>query len=92
MKSILQTDDKCFICGRAFGTETHHCFGGANRRFSEEDGLTVRLCRQCHDELHFDPDLSYPLQKAMHEKGQEAYEKAGHTREEFLERYGKNYL
>lgn len=53
MKSILQTDDKCFICGRAFGTETHHCFGGANRRFSE---------------------------------------KAGHTRAEFLERYGKNYL
>lgn len=92
MKSILQVDDKCFLCGKAFGTETHHIFGGPNRRLSDADGLTVRLCRYCHDMVHFDAELSYPLNKALHEAGQRAYEHAGHTREEFLERYGRNYL
>ena len=92
MKSIMQQDDKCFVCGKAFGSDTHHIFGGPNRRLSEEDGLTVRLCRQCHDDVHFDAELSYPMQLALKQKGQEAYENAGHTREEFVKRYGRNYL
>lgn len=92
MKSIMQTDDKCYLCHQAFGCDTHHVFGGANRKFSEEDGLTVRLCRHCHDLVHFSADESYQRQKDLHMKGQSAYEEAGHTRREFMERYGRNYL
>lgn len=79
------------MCGKP-GTEWHHVFGAANRRFSEKDGLMVRLCRYCHDMTHFDPDESYKRQEDLHVKGQQAYEAAGHTREEFMQRYGRNYL
>lgn len=92
MKSIVQENaERCFICGRR-ATQTHHVFGGSNRKLADEDGLTVRLCQYCHDMVHFDPELSYPMQRALHERGQEAYEAAGHTREEFMKRYGRNYL
>ena len=54
MKSILQTDGTfCFYC-QGYATETHHVIGGAhsNRVFCEEDGLTIRVCRRCHDKIH----------------------------------------
>lgn len=91
MKSIMQQDDKCYICRLAYGTEWHHIFGGPNRKHSEEDGLKVRLCRNCHDQAHFDRNMSALIQKALHIKGQEAYERE-HTREEFMERYGRNHI
>lgn len=91
MKSIVQTDDKCYLCHTAFGSDTHHIFGGANRRKSDEDGLTVRLCRNCHDDVHFDKDTSAELMYRLHKDGQEAYERT-HTRDEFMARYGRNYL
>lgn len=91
MKSVIQEDDKCYICRMAYGTEWHHIFGGPNRKHSEEDGLKVRLCRICHDAVHFDKDRSAPLNKALHKIGQEAYEE-NHTREEFMKRYGRNHL
>lgn len=91
MKSIMQGEsDRCYMCGRP-GTEWHHVFGAANRRFFEEDGLKVRLCRYCNDMTHFDPDESYRRQEFLHEEGQRAYEQS-HTREEFMQRYGRNYL
>lgn len=92
MKSIIQTDPKCFLCQQAIGTQTHHIFGGLNRGHSEQDGLTVRLCAKCHDDVHFSPTMSGPLMKALHRLGQTQYEATGHTREEFMKRYGKNYL
>lgn len=92
MKSIVQIDDnRCFLCQMARGTEEHHIFGGPNRRLSDEDGLTVRLCRVCHEEVH-EGDNSKALMKALHELGQTKYEAAGHTRKEFMDRYGRNYL
>lgn len=102
MKSIVQTGDtKCFYCHMAIGAETHHIFGGPNRRLSDKDGLTVRLCRQCHDELHNDKNRSEPMQKALHELGQTKWEEhygpglalgGKDPRQEFLKRYGRNYL
>lgn len=91
MKSIVQTDDKCYICHSAFGSDTHHIFGGANRSKSDADGLTVRVCRQCHDDIHFSKDKSAELMERLHRDGQNAYEKT-HTREAFMKRYGRNYL
>jgi hypothetical protein len=60
MKSIIKGDseDRCYICGRAEWIERHHIFNGtANRKKSEKYGLTVHLCltasvlfRDCFDE------------------------------------------
>lgn len=92
MKSIMQEDDRCYLCRMAVGTETHHVFpGNPNRKHSDQDGLTVRLCRRCHDDVHFNKDKSKELMDRLRREGQEAYELT-HTREEFMKRYGRSWL
>lgn len=96
MRSIIQTnDDRCFWCHMAMATETHHIFGGPNRRLSEEDGLKIRLCHACHEEAHSGKH-SGEMQKKLHQLGQIQWEMRygteGHEREQFMARYGRNYL
>lgn len=44
MKSIIQTEKSCFLCGRETCLEKHHVFAGvANRKISEREGLWVWL-------------------------------------------------
>lgn len=91
----------CFMCGRICYTERHHIFGGtANRRLSEEDGLVVDLCHDCHnsppDGVHFNKERM----KYLHQYGQMTFEARKRqegasdeeAREMFMKRYGKNYL
>lgn len=103
MKSIIQLDDdRCFMCQSAYGTQWHHIFGkNPQRSYSEQDGLKIRLCADCHCKIHNDPEESGKLQLKYHRLGQsqwEAYygpklEAAGKDpREEFIKRYGRNYL
>lgn len=101
-KSIFDTQKgTCFICGCHGYTEKHHIFGGvANRRLSEQDGLWVYLCPDCHNRppngAHFSPQTALWL----HKVGQEAYERkmaqnglnADEARRAFMQRYGKNYI
>lgn len=102
-KSMLDTKKGvCYLCGKYGPTEKHHIFGGvANRRLSEQDGLWVYLCPDCHNRppngVHFNP---YNM-KRLHVAGQSRWEMVkiiqdGMTDEEvrsaFMERYGKNYL
>lgn len=49
-KSIIDRDmkNRCFICGKTGYTERHHIYGSANRKYSEQYGLTVYLCPECH--------------------------------------------
>lgn len=101
-KSILNTKKHiCYRCGKYGQTERHHLIGGtANRKLSEEDGLWVYLCRECHN---LPPDGAHYNRNTMdwlHKVGQEAYEaeqiKNGlspkEAREKFMKRYGKNWL
>lgn len=103
MKSIIQTDGTyCFNCKMAIGTETHHIFGkNPQRKYSDADGLTVRMCSDCHCKIHNDPDESGPMMRKYHQLGQEKWEayygpkliaEGKDPREVFRERYGKNYL
>ena len=76
-------------------------FGGtANRRLSEEDGLVVDLCPDCHNRppngVHFNKER---MQK-LHEIGQMKWEgdlwvkgvTPEKARKAFIQRYGRNYL
>ena len=69
----------------------HHIFCGANRPISEAEGLKVYLCIPHHvdgqEAVHNNADNMRLLRRV----GQRAYEKT-HTREEFVEKFGKNYL
>ena len=91
-KSILATKKGvCFICRRQGPTEKHHIFGGPNRKISEMYGLTVDLCPSCHRTGRYAVHQGGMIQECLHEIGQNAFEET-HTREEFIEIFGKNYL
>lgn len=95
MKSILQEDPHtCYLCGRRGGLDKHHVFGGALRKKSERYGLFVWLC---HESCHiFGPNSAHgngDTARMLHERAQRAaMERFGWSREEFREKFYKNYL
>lgn len=95
MRSIIPGDDEyCYLCKQlnltTRGTDTHHMlFGTGKRKLADEDGLTVNLCRLHHRLLHDRGDHKEDLQKLAQEMWQMHY---GKTTEDFIARYGKNYL
>lgn len=96
-KSIMQTDKSyCFLCGRNGNgdpLEEHHCIGGSRRKLSEKDGLKVYLCgSRCHRNGKQSAHMSANTGLFLKQKAQEAWESKYGSREEFMSRYGKNYL
>ena len=96
--SILrQRPGECYLCERLgmirYWTylERHHIFDGPNKKISEENGFTARLCVEHHrtgpDAVHRNADMMRLLQR----DAQRAYEKT-HSREEFFRMIGRNYL
>lgn len=97
IKSIIQKDrTRCFLCGRngwSDPLEEHHCFGGPNRRLSEEDGLKVYLCgNRCHRNGPGAAHRNARTAEFLKAEAQMAWEALYGPREAFLRRYGKNYL
>lgn len=95
MKSIIPDDDEyCYLCkkvGRFVGgSDRHHMiFGTANRKLSDEDGLTVSLCHTHHMLLHQQGFYKRELQNLAQKTWQDHFRK---TKEEFIARYGRSYL
>ena len=87
MKSILQTEKFCYICSTTNWLESHHCFGGTNRKVSERYGLKVWLCKKHHMEAHEGGKLT----EHLHRVGQQEFEKT-RPKTEFMQVFGKNYL
>ena len=89
MKSIIQPfKDYCFVCFKTIGLEEHHIFSGlSNRKNSEKHGLKVWLCMECHKRVHRDILPNRELKELAQQKFEET-----HTREEFMQIFGKNYL
>lgn len=90
MKSIIDNGDRCHECG-APATEIHHCLHGiGRRRLADKDGLTVPLCRRCHEILH--SSKGHDMDRRYQKLGEIFFLQSGHTVEDFIARYGKNYL
>lgn len=91
--SIVQNKKECYVCKTTYGLHFHHIhFGTANRKLSDEDGLTVWLCLEHHTGntgIHFNKDLDLYLKVLSEKRWCEFYNK---TPEQFRIRYGKNYL
>lgn len=93
-KSIIQTNNECWVCKTTTNLHRHEVFyGSANRKKSIEDGLTVKLCGKHHnlssEGVHFNKELDLKLKRL----GQIVYEEYYHkTDEDFIKRYGKNYI
>ena len=90
-KSIIQTEKVCYLCGKTVNLERHHIFGGvANRKISEQLGLCVYLCHDCHtgkDGAQYNKFTNLRLKQ----DAQRAFEKT-HTRDEWMKWIGKNYI
>lgn len=96
--SILQKKDgTCYLCRklhgdyRVQGIHEHHVFDGPNRSISEAEGFKVYLCTDHHlygpQAVHRNHEMMFLVQQDC----QRAYEQ-NHTRQEFVELIGKNYL
>jgi len=89
MKSIISNEEKCYICGRRYGLEAHHCLhGSANRKLADKYGLVVYLCSRCHYTLH-NQDKS--LDRYMEQVAQKAFEQK-YSHEDYMKLFRKNYL
>lgn len=81
--------------------EIHHIFGASNRKKSTEDGFVIPLIAEIHPNgacasesacKQFTGMTLKGLDACLKKRCQELWERQGHSRNEFMERYGKNYL
>ena len=90
MKSIIQTNKECWVCGSPY-VEVHHViYGTAKRRLSDKYGLTVYLCHKHHtgeEGVHSNPVLDRTLKQLAQKKFEEIY-----SRETFMNVFKKSYL
>lgn len=94
MKSIIQKNKECIVCGR-YQVEEHHIYKGiANRKKSEKYGLKVYLCYEHHRGnygIHgkYGHNLDLYLKKIAQKTWQEYY---GKTKDDFLKEFRRNYI
>ena len=93
-KSIIQSKKECYITRSIYNLHKHHIFEGiANRKQSEKYGLWIYLRADWHNlsnyGVHFNKELDLKLKRMAQRRWQEYYNK---TKEDFIARYGKNYL
>lgn len=92
MKSIIQTEKRCFKSGNTTGLEKHHIFfGTANRRLSDKYGLTIWLTAYWHRDTRSGVHANRGFDLELKRIGQKAFEQTK-TREEFIQIFGRNYL
>lgn len=97
-KNIMQIVKECYLCRKLFNVnmqtdlECHHIFGGANRPLSTKDGLVVWLCQRHHNTAPYGVHFNQKNMEILRQDGQKRWEQIYGTRDEFLKKYGKNYL
>lgn len=93
----MGSERKCWLCGRngsADPLDRHHIFPGKNRELSEKYNLTVYLCHaDCHifgpNAVHRNPYTRRMLQAWGQDN---AMREHGWTTEQFIKKFGKNYM
>ena len=90
---MIVSDYKCFFCGNTQRLHSHHCIPGtANRKKSDEYGLTIWLCPYHHNlgkkSVHQDRTLDLRVRRFA----QEYFEKNIGDRYLWMKEFGKNYL
>lgn len=90
--SILQGKEKrCYICGSPVDVEYHHVYFGPLRPISDKHRLTVWLCHMHHtgslDSVHRNRQIDLLIKQAVQSKYEET-----HSRQDFIDLIGRNYL
>lgn len=86
----LMTDDleHCYICKKK-AVQYHHIFNASARNKCTEDHLWIPVCFDCHVMIH--NERSQRTNYNLKRDAQLVYEET-HTHQEYMDRYGKNYL
>lgn len=109
IESIIPGDSefKCYVCNRWANSynrlEVHHAIQGtANHKKSDEYGLIVHLCWECHrGTIGVHGRDGQAVNMRIHRDGQRAWEErmrhiydwnADYARKKFIEEFGKSYL
>jgi hypothetical protein len=80
----------CYNCHREYGLEPHHIYGGnPDRQHSDDYGLVVDLCHDCH--LSVTDEKDQGLITRLQQDGQRRFE-AIYGRNKFYEVFGRYYL
>ena len=95
MKSIIQSEKKCYITGRTDGLHEHHVFNGlGKRKLSEKYGLKIWLTGELHNlgiyGVHgkYGKELDLKIKCEVQIKAMEHY---GWSVEDFIRIFGRNY-
>lgn len=93
MKSVIQRERQCLVCG-SWNIEDHHIFfGTAKRKLSEKYGLKVWLCPTHHRGTYgVHGKEGHKLDRELKQLGQKNFEYLHGTREDFIKIFGRNYL
>lgn len=91
-ESIFQSRKECWVCGTTNNLHLHHIYyGTSNRSISDKNGFTVYLCGYHHNlsnnGVHYNKPLDLKLKRECQAKFEEE-----HSREEFMNLIGRNYL
>ena len=83
----------CWYCGTTYNIEEHHLVHGtSNRKNSERLGLKIDLCADCHRGRNKHSAHNSTVWNLKYKQmAQRCFEGRGHTREEFIEIFGKSY-
>lgn len=93
-KSIISNEKRCFVCGVTHNLHLHHILFGKNRKNADKDGLVVYLCYEHHEGTtgvhgRLGNELDTKLKRLAENTWLEYYDK---TIDDFVSRYGRNYL
>lgn len=89
--SIMDTEPgKCWRCGVMGRTARHEIFGASNRGQSKADGLWINVCPLCHTKAHESRVVADAMKRAG--EGRWLAEDWSRSVQDFVERYGRNYL
>lgn len=91
-KSLFDTEDgTCYITQKKCDTARHEIFNKHARSYSQQDGLWIAVSPEIHEQIHRnDSDLWDILKRQAQLKWLLAdYDRSIN---DFIERYGKNYL
>lgn len=91
MKTVIQDNKECYLCGTNLNLEEHHCLNGGDRKKCEQDGLKVWLCVNCHHVAPHSAHRSIKTRIRLKQVAQAKYLES-HTLNEWFRRYHKNYL
>lgn len=91
MKSVIQAERECWICGTPYGLQVHHLLHGTGRRKkADRMGYWIYLCAEHHTGItgvHNNPKMDLEMKRMA----QRHYEQRN-TREDFIREFGKSWL